>query len=72
MRLLDAGLLPGEEPGRPLLRHPDVVDAREEVRDGRARLGRGLEVEAYKVYLDLWWEVQFLLDPSLLSVGSGC
>ena len=36
------------------------------------RIGRGLEVEVYGAYLDLWWEVQFLLDPALLNAAAGC
>lgn len=31
-----------------------------------------LEVEAYKLYLDLWWEWQFIMDPSLLEPIVGC
>ena len=31
-----------------------------------------LEVEAYKLSIALWWEWQFILDPSLLEPGMGC
>ena len=31
-----------------------------------------LEVEVYNLYLDLWWEWQFILDPSLLEPVIGC
>ena len=31
-----------------------------------------LEVEAYNLYLDLWWEWQFIVDPSLLEPVIGC
>ena len=33
---------------------------------------RVVEVEAYKVYLDVWWELQFVLDRSLLEPIIGC
>ena len=33
---------------------------------------RVIELEAYKLYLDVWWEWQFILDPSLLEPVVGC
>lgn len=33
---------------------------------------RVVEVEVYKLYLDVWWEVQFVLDRSLLEPVIGC
>ena len=31
-----------------------------------------VEVELYQRYLDLWWEWQFIMHPSLLEPVIGC
>ena len=36
------------------------------------RMVRHYEVDLYAFYLDLWWEAQFVLDPSLLGPQLGC
>jgi len=35
-------------------------------------VARSYEVDLYTFYLDVWWEVQFALEPSLLGPQLGC